>query len=220
MQPLTIALNRGRILEECLPMLAAAGIEPAEDMSASRKLIFDSKCGRMRLVVVRGSDVPVYVEYGAADLGIVGKDTLLEYGDGDFYERLDLGIARCRVMTAAPAAARALPHQGRLRVATKYVNMARRYFAEQGRQVEVIALSGAMEIAPLMGLADLIVDVVDTGNTLKANGLVAGELIADISTRVIVNRAALKTRYQEVEALLTALRAVVASRVATQGATA
>ncbi len=195
-------------------MLAEAGIEPAESMAGSRKLIFDSACGRARLVVVRGSDVPVYVEYGAADLGITGKDTLLEYGDGDFYERLDLNIARCRIMTAVPVgrAAGAVPTQGTLRVATKYVNIAKAYFAEQGRQVEVIKLSGAMEIAPVMGLADLIVDVVDTGNTLKANGLQAAEQIADISSRVIVNRASQKMRFAEVEALLDRLRQVVAAR--------
>jgi ATP phosphoribosyltransferase len=208
---LTIALNRGRVLEECLPLLAAAGIEPAEPIDGSRKLIFDSRCGTVRLVVVRGADVPVYVAYGAADVGITGKDTLLEYGSADFYERLDLGIARCRIMTAAPIGATP-PEDRTIRVATKFVNVARRYFAEQGRQAEIIPLSGAMEIAPLMGLADMIVDIVDTGNTLRANGLEARDLIADVTSRVIVNRASLKMKLDTVDALLARLRDVVHAR--------
>ncbi len=206
-EPLTIALNRGRILDEFLPLLAASGIEPDEPMAGSRRLIFDSKCGRARLVVMRGADVPTYVAYGAADIGVTGKDTLLEYGGAGFYERVDLGIARCRIVSAAPIGA-VLP-SGRLRIATKFVNVAKRYYAEQGRQVEVIRLSGAMEIAPLMGLADLIVDIVDTGNTLRANGLEALDTIAHISTRVIINRASLKMRFAEIEALLDNLRTVV-----------
>ncbi|TDJ22932.1 MAG: ATP phosphoribosyltransferase [Gammaproteobacteria bacterium] len=206
-EPLTIALNRGRILDEFLPLLAASGIEPDEPMAGSRRLIFDSKCGRARLVVMRGADVPTYVAYGAADIGVTGKDTLLEYGGAGFYERMDLGIARCRIVSAAPIGA-VLP-SGRLRIATKFVNVAKRYYAEQGRQVEVIRLSGAMEIAPLMGLADLIVDIVDTGNTLRANGLEALDTIAHISTRVIINRASLKMRFAEIEALLDNLRTVV-----------
>jgi ATP phosphoribosyltransferase len=201
---LTIALNRGRILSECLPLLEAAGVRPAEDLEGSRKLVFESVQGGHRLVVMRGSDVPTYVEYGAADVGIVGKDTLLEYGGGGFYERLDLGIGRCRLMTAAPVGA--CLDTGPLRVATKYVNVARDYFERQGRQVTIIPLSGAMEIAPLMNLADCIVDIVDTGNTLKANGLVAREIIADISARVIVNRASMKTRFDDVQTLVDALR--------------
>jgi len=206
---LTIALNRGRILEECLPMLAAAGIEPQEDPGKSRKLIFPSSAGDHRLVVMRGSDVPTYVEYGAADVGIVGKDTLLEHGsDAGYYERLDLGIARCRIMVAAPAGAD-LGH-GKLRVATKFPRITRRYFEAQGRQVSIIKLAGAMEIAPLMDLADCIVDIVDTGNTLRANGLVALEAIAEVSSRVIVNRAAMKTRFDEVQSLVETLRRVAA----------
>lgn len=208
-KPLTIALNRGRILDEMLPMLLAAGIEPVESISGSRKLVFATHTGE-RLVVVRSDDVPTYVEYGAADLGITGKDTLLEYGGAGFYERLDLGIARCRIMTAVPVGV--VHGSGSLRVATKYVNIAKRYFAEQGRQVEVIGLSGAMEIAPLMGLADCIVDIVDTGNTLIANGLEAREVIANVSARVIVNRASSKMRFDEIEALLNRLARVVESR--------
>jgi ATP phosphoribosyltransferase len=209
-KPLTIALNRGRVLDEFLPLLEAAGIEPAESVVGSRKLVFETRDGNIRLIVMRGADVPTYVEYGAADIGVCGKDTLLEYGGVGFYERLDLQIARCRIMTAVPIDAP--PVTGVLRVATKFVNVAKRYFAEQGRQAEIIKLSGAMEIAPLMGLADCIVDIVDTGNTLRANGLVARDVIAEISTRVIVNRASLKMRFDEIEALLKRLAAAVERR--------
>lgn len=209
---LTIALNRGRILDECLPLLAQAGIVPAEDMAASRKLIFDTATGGHKLVVMRGSDVPTYVEYGAADVGITGKDTILEYGGGaHFYERLDLRIGRCRLMTAVPATASGelQLREGHLRVATKFVNVARKYFEERNRQVTIIPLSGAVEIAPLMNLADCIVDIVDTGNTLQANGLVALATIAEISSRVIVNHASMKTKFDEVQSLIEALRAAV-----------
>jgi ATP phosphoribosyltransferase len=209
---LTIALNRGRVLDEFLPLLGAAGIEPTEPVVGSRKLVFETRGGNIRLIVMRGADVPTYVEYGAADIGVCGKDTLLEYGGVGFYERLDLKIARCRIMTAVPIDAP--PVNGVLRVATKFVNVAKRYFAEQGRQAEIIKLSGAMEIAPLMGLADCIVDIVDTGNTLRANGLVARDVIAEVSTRVIVNRASLKMRFDEIEALLKRLAAAVESRTA------
>ncbi|MEZ5558781.1 MAG: ATP phosphoribosyltransferase [Pseudomonadales bacterium] len=204
---LTIALNRGRILKEFLPLLQAAGIEPAEPLEGSRKLVFDSVSGGHKLIVMRGSDVPTYVEYGAADIGVVGKDTLLEHGSSGFYELLDLGIGRCRIMTAAPVGADL--GTGPLRVATKFVRVARRHFESQGRQVAIIPLSGAMEIAPLMNLADCIVDIVDTGNTLKANGLEARETITHISSRVIVNRAAMKTRFDEVQALMDRLREVL-----------
>lgn len=214
-RPLTIALNRGRILEQCLPMLAAAGIEPYEPIDGSRKLVFGSRNGQARLVVMRGADVPTYVEYGAADIGITGKDTLLEYGGTGFYERLDLEIARCRIMTAAPVGV-ALS-AGALRVATKFINITKRYFGEQGRQVEIIRLSGAMEIAPLMGLADCIVDIVDTGSTLLANGLEARDVIVHVSTRVIVNRASLKMRFDEIETLLQRLGGVVRERARDRG---
>lgn len=206
---LTIALNKGRILKEFLPMLSACGIEPSEDMAASRKLVFDSRTGGHKLVVMRGSDVPTYVEYGAADVGITGKDTLMDYeGGSHFYERLDLNIGVCKLMTAAPPGTDLT--RGRLRVATKFVNVTRRYFEAQGRQVSIIPLSGAMEIAPLMNLADCIVDIVDTGNTLKANGLVALDTIAHVSSRVIVNRASMKTRFDAVQKLIDTLRGQVA----------
>jgi ATP phosphoribosyltransferase len=206
---LTIALNRGRILKECLPLIAAAGYAPAESLDGSRKLVFSTIDGQHELVVMRGSDVPTYVEYGAADLGIVGKDTLMEHDDAGYYERLDLGIGRCRLMTAAPVGVDI--SRGPLRVATKFVNAARRYFEAQGRQVVIIPLSGAMEIAPIMNLADCIVDIVDTGNTLKANGLEALDTIAHISSRVIVNRASMKLKFDEVQTFIERLRAQLPS---------
>ena len=188
MSKLTIALTKGRILEETLPMLAAAGIEPLEDIAKSRKLTFETTSADVRLLILRGVDVPTYVEFGAADVGVSGKDTLLEHGGHGYYEPVDLNIARCRLMTATMAGYTAKP--GRIKVATKYVNVAKRYYAAQGRQVDVIKLYGAMELAPVLDLADEIVDIVDTGNTLKANGLVPGETIASISSRLIVNKAA------------------------------
>lgn len=205
---LTIALNKGsRILGRCLPLLARAGIEPAEDLAATRKLVVPSRCGTARLVVMRGDDVPTFVEYGAADVGVVGKDTLLETDCTGYYERLDLNVARCRLMTAGPPGAE--KPVGTLKVATKFVKTAMAYYAALGQQVSIIKLSGALELAPQMQLADQIVDIVETGNTLKANGLVALETITEISTRVIVNRAAMKTRHAEIEPLLESLRAAV-----------
>lgn len=214
MESLTLALTKGRILQETLPLLAAAGIEPAEDISASRKLVFDTTEPGLRLVVLRGADVPTYVQYGAADLGISGKDMLLEHGDAGLYEPLDLGIARCSLMTAGMRG-QALPG-GRLRVATKFVNVARRYFAEQGRQVEVIKLYGAMELAPLMDLADVIVDIVDTGNTLRANGMEPLELIAPVSSRLVVNRASMKRHHVRIQGLIERLGNAVRARSGTE----
>lgn len=200
-----IALTRGRILEETLPLLREAGIEPLEDMRNSRKLKFATSHEQVSLLVMRGSDVPVYVENGAADMGVAGKDMLLEYGGEGLYEPLDLGIARCRLMIAAPTQA---PAPGaRLRVATKFTGIAKRWFAEQGRQVELIKLNGALEIAPAMGLADAIVDIVDTGNTLRANGLEPRETIAEISSRVIVNKASMKIKSRLIRAILERLTA-------------
>lgn len=200
---LTIALGRGRILEDALKLLRDAGVAPEESIDASRKLIFDTAETGVRLIVMRGEDVPVYVERGAADLGVTGKDTLLEHDGSGYYERLDLGIGVCRLMTAAPKDAP--PIEGRLRVATRYVNVARRYFAAQTRQVDVIRLSGAVELAPLIGLADQIVDIVETGNTLAANGLVPLETVADITTRVVVNKAAMKMKFALITGLLARL---------------
>ncbi len=201
---LTVALTKGRILKETLPLLARAGIVPAEDIASSRKLVFECTRPGVRLLVLRGTDVPTYVRHGAADLGVVGKDVLLEEGADGLYEPLDLGIARCRLMTAAPVGW--APGRGRVRVATKFTGIARRFFAEQGRQADFIKLYGAMELAPLMGLADVIVDIVDTGNTLKANGLEPRDLIADISTRLVVNKASMRSRHSAIQGLVDQLR--------------
>ncbi len=209
-QEIIIALTKGRILKETLPLFAAAGIEPLEDISQSRKLIFETNQADVRLLVIRGSDVPTYVQYGAADMGVSGKDMLLESAGAGLYEPLDLNIARCQLMTAA-LKGHSIP-QGRVRVATKFVNIARQYFAEQGVQADVIKLYGAMELAPLMNLADLIVDIVDTGNTLKANGMEPLELIAPISSRLVVNKAAMKRKYQRIQQLIDSLRQAVMSR--------
>ena len=205
MNTLTIALTKGRILEEVLPIFFKAGIEPVEDVSRSRKLLFDTNLDGVRLLILRGSDVPTYVELGAADMGVAGKDTLMEHGGNGIYEPLDLGIARCRLMTAGPKAVDATGNSrrgARITVATKYVNVAKQYYATQGRQAEVIKLYGAMELAPLMKLADEIVDIVDTGKTLVANGLEAREHIADISSRIIVNKAAMKMKHVAIQQLL------------------
>lgn len=210
MPQLTIALTKGRILQETLPLLAAAGIEPLDDIEKSRKLTFDTTSPDVRLLILRGSDVPTYVEFGSADVGVSGKDTLLEHGNTAFYEPLDLKISRCRLMTAG-VVGKALP-SGRIRVATKYTNLAKRYYAEQGRQVDIIKLYGAMELAPIMELADEIVDIVDTGNTLKANGLEPRDKIADISSRLIVNKASMKMKHQQIEALIDAISGAVKER--------
>lgn len=204
-KPLTMALTKGRILEETLPLLARAGIEPLEDIHSSRKLVFATNRAGLQLVVIRGTDVPTYVRHGAADLGVVGKDILLEHGAEGLYEPLDLGIACCRLMTAGPVG-----WQGsgaRVRVATKFANIARRYFAAQGVHADVIKLYGAMELAPMMNLADLIVDIVDTGNTLRANGMEPLEEIARISSRLIVNKAAMRSHYRAIQGLVDQLGA-------------
>ncbi|MDX2505730.1 MAG: ATP phosphoribosyltransferase [Gammaproteobacteria bacterium] len=197
---LTIALSKGRIFKETLPLLAHADIHPIDDPDKSRKLILDTNHANIKLVIIRATDVPTYVQYGAADVGVAGKDVLMEHGGDGFYEPLDLKIARCRLMTAGPVADQRVT--GRLRVATKFVNTAKRFYAEKGIQVEVIKLYGSMELAPLVGLADRIVDVVDTGNTLKANGLTPLEHIADISSRLIVNKASMKMKHHRVKSLL------------------
>jgi len=210
---LTLALTKGRILRETLPLLARAGIEPLEDMGASRKLIFPTTRDDLQLVVMRGVDVPVYVRHGAADLGVVGKDTLLEQGAEGVDEPLDLGIAPCRLMTAAPIGF--VVPQGRLRVATKFVNVARDYFARAGLQVELIKLYGAMELAPKMNLADLIVDIVDTGNTLRANGMEPRDEIARITSRLILNKASLRSHHGVINRLVDDLGEAIAARADT-----
>lgn len=193
---LTLAVSKGRIYEEALPLLAAADVRPTVDPDKSRKLIIPTNRDDMQLLIVRATDVPTYVEYGAADLGIAGKDVLLEYGAAGLYEPLDLKIARCRMMTAARVGS---IHSGRrLRVATKYIRSAHRYFADRGIQADIIKLYGSMELAPLVGLADCIVDLVDTGNTLKANGLEPRELIMEVSSRLVVNKASMKMKHRAV----------------------
>lgn len=210
MSQITIALSKGRILNDTLPLLREAGIDLQDDPEKSRKLIFPTTHPGVRIVIVRATDVPTYVENGAADLGVAGKDVLMEHGAAGVYEPLDLGIARCRLMVAAPVGAP--PVCGRLRVATKFVNVTRRYYAEKGEQVELIKLYGSMELAPLMGLADRIVDVVDTGKTLAANGLEPTELIAHITSRLIVNKAAMKLKHACIQPIVAQLEAAVARR--------
>jgi len=207
MAQITLALTKGRVLRETLPLLELAGIVPAEDIFSSRKLVFSTNEKNVRLLLLRGSDVPTYVQYGAADIGVTGKDLLLEHQGSGYYEPLDLGIAKCRLMTAVPAGVSL--SQGRLRVATKYVNIARQFYAQKGTQADLIKLYGAMELAPILDLADEIVDIVDTGNTLKANGLQSRDKIADISARLIVNKATMKTKYSDVQAIVDSLSRVV-----------
>lgn len=207
-QNLTIALSKGRIFKDTLPLLERVGIRPSDDPDTSRKLILDTNEPHIKLVIIRASDVPTYVEYGAADLGVAGKDVLMEHSGEGLYEPLDLGIARCRLMVAGRPGAADGP--GRLRVATKYVHSARAFFAAKGVQAEVIKLYGSMELAPIVGLADCIVDVVDTGNTLKANGLVPLEHMADISSRLVVNRASMKMKHEAVKRFIAAMREAVA----------
>ncbi len=207
---ITIALSKGRIFKDTLPLLRHAGIVPVDDPETSRKLILETNHPQIKLVIIRASDVPTYVQYGAADLGVAGKDVLLEHGGGGLYEPLDLQIAKCRLMVAGVKDAQL--SDNRLRIATKFVNSTRRHFAAQGKQVEIIKLYGSMELAPLVGLSDLIVDVVDTGNTLKANGLIPLEHISDISSRLVANKAAWKMKHSSITTLVDALRLAVTER--------
>ena len=211
---ITIALSKGRIFDETMPLLAAAGIVPSEDPQTSRRLIIPTNREEVRIVIVRATDAPTYVQYGAADLGVAGKDVLLEHGSEGLYQPIDLGIAKCRMMVAVPAGCDYLNvvRQGaRLKVATKYVNIARQHFAAKGVHVDLIKLYGSMELAPLVGLADAIVDLVSTGSTLKANNLVACEHIMDISARLVVNQAALKLKRPSLAPILEAIAGVVES---------
>ena len=207
---LTIAVSKGRIYEDALPLLAEAGITPIDDPNTCRKLILRTTRDDVQLVIIRATDVPTFVEYGAADLGIAGKDILLEHGAESLYEPLDLKIACCRLMTAAHKDAPAI--SGRVRVATKYVKITQRYFASLGIQAEIIKLYGSMELAPLVGLADCIVDLVDTGNTLKANDLEPRDLIMNISSRLVVNKAAMKMKHQAIQSLLDQFEKTLAKR--------
>ncbi|MDR2924770.1 MAG: ATP phosphoribosyltransferase [Azoarcus sp.] len=212
MTSITLALSKGRIFEETLPLLAAAGIEPADDPERSRKLIIGTNRPEVRLVIVRATDTPTYVQYGAADLGIAGKDVLLEHGGAGLYQPLDLNIACCRLCVATRKGfdyAAAVRPGGRIRVATKYINAAKAYFAGKGMHVDLIKLYGSMELAPLVGLADAIVDLVSSGGTLRANGLVEVEEIMPISSRLIVNQAALKLKRDQIQPLLDAFQKAV-----------
>jgi ATP phosphoribosyltransferase len=210
---ITIALSRGRILDETLPLLRVAGIRTTDDPENSRKLVLHTNRRDVRVIIVRAADVPTYVQYGAADLGVAGKDVLDEHGGQGLYQPLDLKIARCRMMVAVPndfdyqSASR---QGGRLKVATKYVQTAREHFAAKGMHVDLIKLYGSMELAPLTGLADAIVDLVSTGNTLKANNLKAVEEIAPVSARLVVNQAALKLKRNDIQPLLDAFARAVA----------
>jgi len=210
---ITIALSKGRIFDETVPLLAAAGVATREDPDTSRKLILTTNKRDVRVIIVRASDVPTYVEYGAADLGVAGKDVLDEHGGHGLYQPVDLKIARCRMMVAVREGydyARAVKQGARLKVATKYVQTAREHFAAKGMHVDLIKLYGSMELAPLTGLADAIVDLVSTGSTLQANGLVAVEEIAAVSARLIVNQASLKLKRASVRPLLDAFARAVA----------
>jgi len=212
---LTIALSKGRIFEETLPLLAAAGIVPAEAPEKSRKLIIGTNRDNIRLVIVRATDVPTYVQYGAADFGIAGKDVLIEHGGSGLYQPPGLQIAKCRMMVAVRKGfdyAAASQPGSRLRIATKYPNIAAEHFAGKGVHVDIIKLYGSMELAPLVGLSDAIVDLVSTGNTLKANGLEAVEHVVDISSRLVVNKAALKTKHALLEPIIQAFGGAVKAK--------
>jgi ATP phosphoribosyltransferase len=204
---LTLALSKGRIYKETLPLLKAAGIEPIDDPETSRKLILDTNQPDVRLIIVRASDVPTYVEYGGADIGVAGKDVLLEHPEAELYEPVDLNIACCKLMTAGRV--NEIAKTGRLKVATKFVESTRRFYAEKGQQVDIIKLYGSMELAPLVGMADRIVDVVDTGNTLRANGLEPMEHIADISSRLVVNKASMKMKHARIQRFINQIRDAV-----------
>lgn len=209
-KPLVIALSKGRILDDTLSLLDEAGIRPIEDIRKSRKLLFDSNQKNVKLIISRPSDVPKYIELGAADIGITGKDVLMEHNSPDLLEQLDLKIANCNLMTAAIKNSKEPKRQ--IKVASKFVGITKRYFEEKGYQADVIKLYGGLELAPIMGLADMIVDIVDTGNTLKANGLEPRELIAPISSRLVTGKTAIKTKQHLIKPIIDQLSAAVARR--------
>jgi len=214
---ITLALSKGRIFDETLPLLKVAGIEVLEDPETSRKLILPTNQTGVRVVLVRATDVPTYVEYGGADLGVTGKDTLIEHGGQGLYQPLDLQIAKCRMSVAVRADfdyASAVKSGSRLKVATKYTSIAREFFAQKGVHVDLIKLYGSMELAPLTGLADAIVDLVSTGSTLKANHLIEVERIMEISSRLVVNQASLKLKQEPIRAIIDAFASAVATRAA------
>jgi ATP phosphoribosyltransferase len=212
-----LALSKGRIFDETLPLLKVAGMEVLEDPETSRKLILPTNQTGVRVVLVRATDVPTYVEYGGADLGVTGKDTLIEHGGHGLYQPLDLQIAKCRMSVAVRADfdyATAVKSGSRLKVATKYTSIAREFFAQKGVHVDLIKLYGSMELAPLTGLADAIVDLVSTGSTLKANHLIEVERIMEISSRLVVNQASLKLKQEPIRAIIDAFASAVSARAA------
>jgi ATP phosphoribosyltransferase len=204
---ITIAVSKGRIYDEAVPLLAKLGIVLTDDPKKSRKLILDTNQANIKILIIRATDVPTYVERGAAELGIAGKDVLMEYSGDSLYEPVDLRIAQCRMMLAGLKDAK--PITDRPRVVTKYTNITRNYFADRGQQVEIIKLYGSMELGPVLGLSDWIVDLVDTGNTLKANGLVTLDHIADISSRLVVNKAAMKMKNALIKPIINQLADIV-----------
>jgi ATP phosphoribosyltransferase len=212
---LVVALNKGRPLTALLKVLREAGIAPSESPESSRKLVFPTSRSDVSLLVLRGGDVATYVEHGIADVGLLGKDSLLEFPGQDYYELLDLGLARCRLMVAGLVDEGPLPR--RIRVATKFVETAKRYYAALGVQADIIKLSGAMELAPVMGLSDRIIDIVETGNTLVANGLEPKDLVEDISARLIVNKSSYKTKHRVISDLVQAIESSVARRDGASG---
>ena len=211
-EKITSALSKGRIFDETLPLLAAAGIVPTENPEQSRKLIIPTNIDKIQVIIVRATDVPTYVQYGAADLGVAGKDVLIEHGGNGLFAPLDLNIAKCKMMVAVPKGfdyQNAVYQGARLKVATKYVKTAREHFAKKGVHIDLIKLYGSMELAPLTNLADAIVDLVSSGNTLKANNLVEVESIMPISSRLIVNQAALKTKYKDLQKIIDSFKAAI-----------
>jgi len=205
-KPIVIALTKGRPLSQLIGLLGRLGIQPKDNLNQSRKLVFPTNDPLVDLMVLRGMDVATYVEHGIADVGMVGKDVLLEYGGNGFYEPIDLDIVKCRIVVAGLVAEKSLPR--RIKVATKFVEVTKRFYALKGVQADIIKLSGAMELAPLMGLAHRIVDIVETGDTLRANGLEEKELVAEVSARLIVNKVSLKTKYEDVQDIIQKLGAL------------
>ncbi len=205
-KPIVIALTKGRPLNQLIGLLGRLGIQPKDNLNQSRKLVFPTNDPLVDLMVLRGMDVATYVEHGIADVGMVGKDVLLEYGGNGFYEPIDLDIVKCRIVVAGLVAEKSLPR--RIKVATKFVEVTKRFYALKGVQADIIKLSGAMELAPLMGLAHRIVDIVETGDTLRANGLEEKELVAEVSARLIVNKVSLKTKYEDVQDIIQKLGAL------------
>ena len=199
-KPIGIALTKGRPLSQLIDLLARLGIRPKDNLKQSRKLVFPTNDRLVQLMVLRGMDVATYVEHGIADVGMVGKDVLLAYGGNGFYEPIDLDIVKCRIVVAGLVDENSLPR--RIKVATKFVEVTKRFYAHKGVQADIIKLSGAMELAPLMGLAHRIVDIVETGDTLRANGLEEKELVAEVSARLIVNKVSLKTKYEDVQDII------------------